>query len=141
MRREIHIEAAAIIWPTKLDCMNFLNMDFYFIQVPLLPGDNDLDQLSKIFQALGTPSEQDWPVRLAFLKQELSISTRYVIVNLDKQRFLSIGHMDVYCNVMVSAAIYITVHNDSYVRQSGLINNYKSGIVGVNCTIDNIVKC
>ncbi|KAK2172031.1 hypothetical protein NP493_999g01020 [Ridgeia piscesae] len=31
------------------------------LRVPLLPGDTDLDQLSKIFQALGTPSEQDWP--------------------------------------------------------------------------------
>ena len=48
-----------------------LNIDFYFGQVPLLPGDNDLDQLSKIFQALGTPSEQDWPVRLPCFKQGL----------------------------------------------------------------------
>ena len=55
------------------DCMNssVLNIDFYFGQVPLLPGDNDLDQLSKIFQALGTPSEQDWPVRLPCFKQGL----------------------------------------------------------------------
>jgi len=31
-------------------------------QVPFLPGESDLDQLSRIFQALGTPSEECWPV-------------------------------------------------------------------------------
>ncbi len=25
------------------------------------PGDSDLDQLGKIFQALGTPTEANWP--------------------------------------------------------------------------------
>jgi hypothetical protein len=29
---------------------------------PFLPGDSDLDQLSKIFETLGTPTEDDWPV-------------------------------------------------------------------------------
>ncbi|KAL3865538.1 hypothetical protein ACJMK2_042914 [Sinanodonta woodiana] len=31
------------------------------LRVPFLPGDTDLDQLSRIFQALGTPSDADWP--------------------------------------------------------------------------------
>lgn len=31
------------------------------MRFPFLPGDTDLDQLSKIFQCLGTPSKQDWP--------------------------------------------------------------------------------
>ena len=31
------------------------------LRVPFLAGDSDLDQLSKIFQALGTPSEETWP--------------------------------------------------------------------------------
>jgi len=31
------------------------------LRVPFLAGDSDLDQLSKIFQALGTPSEESWP--------------------------------------------------------------------------------
>ena len=26
-----------------------------------LPGESDLDQLGKIFQALGTPTSQNWP--------------------------------------------------------------------------------
>lgn len=30
--------------------------------MPFLPGDSDLDQLSRIFQVLGTPTEKDWPV-------------------------------------------------------------------------------
>lgn len=29
--------------------------------MPFLPGDTDLDQLSRIFQTLGTPTEKDWP--------------------------------------------------------------------------------
>jgi cyclin-dependent kinase 7 len=33
------------------------------LRVPFLPGESDLDQLTKIFQALGTPTEETWPVR------------------------------------------------------------------------------
>lgn len=32
------------------------------LRVPFLPGDSDLDQLTRIFQVFGTPSEEDWPV-------------------------------------------------------------------------------
>jgi len=31
------------------------------LRVPYLPGDSDLDQLSKIFETLGTPTEEEWP--------------------------------------------------------------------------------
>ena len=31
------------------------------LRIPFLPGDTDLDQLSKIFQALGTPTDEIWP--------------------------------------------------------------------------------
>jgi len=31
------------------------------LRVPFLPGESDLDQLTKIFQALGTPTEETWP--------------------------------------------------------------------------------
>nr|XP_002121840.1 cyclin-dependent kinase 7 [Ciona intestinalis] len=31
------------------------------LRVPFLPGDSDLDQLSKIFETLGTPSDAEWP--------------------------------------------------------------------------------
>ena len=34
----------------------------FFFKVPFLPGGSDLDQLSKIFETLGTPSEESWPV-------------------------------------------------------------------------------
>lgn len=33
-----------------------------FLQVPFLPGDSDLDQLTRIFETLGTPTEDQWPV-------------------------------------------------------------------------------
>lgn len=33
-----------------------------FFQVPFLPGDSDLDQLTRIFETLGTPTEEQWPV-------------------------------------------------------------------------------
>lgn len=32
------------------------------LRVPFLPGESDLDQLTRIFQVLGTPTEDDWPV-------------------------------------------------------------------------------
>ena len=28
---------------------------------PVFPGDNDIDQISRIFQCLGTPDEKTWP--------------------------------------------------------------------------------
>ena len=34
----------------------------HFSQVPFLPGESDLGQLSKIFETLGTPTEADWKV-------------------------------------------------------------------------------
>lgn len=32
------------------------------LRVPFLPGESDLDQLSRIFQVFGTPGEETWPV-------------------------------------------------------------------------------
>lgn len=32
------------------------------LKAPFLPGESDLDQLTRIFQTLGTPSEETWPV-------------------------------------------------------------------------------
>lgn len=34
------------------------------LRVPFLPGESDLDQLTRIFQALGSPNEETWPVIL-----------------------------------------------------------------------------
>ncbi|KAG9488161.1 hypothetical protein GDO78_007781 [Eleutherodactylus coqui] len=34
------------------------------LRVPFLPGDSDLDQLTKIFETLGTPTEEQWPVSI-----------------------------------------------------------------------------
>ncbi|XP_026689145.1 cyclin-dependent kinase 7-like [Diaphorina citri] len=31
------------------------------LKAPFLPGESDLDQLTRIFQTLGTPSEDTWP--------------------------------------------------------------------------------
>ena len=39
-----------------------LHLVSLFLQTPFFPGDSDLDQLSRIFQALGTPTESSWPV-------------------------------------------------------------------------------
>lgn len=33
------------------------------LRVPFLAAESDMDQLNVIFQALGTPTEQEWPVR------------------------------------------------------------------------------
>jgi cyclin-dependent kinase 7 len=34
------------------------------LRVPFLAGDTDIDQLKKTFHAMGSPTEQDWPVRV-----------------------------------------------------------------------------
>ena len=31
------------------------------LRIPFLAGETDLDQLAKIFQAMGTPTEESWP--------------------------------------------------------------------------------
>jgi cyclin-dependent kinase 7 len=35
------------------------------LRLPFLAGDSDIEQLGKIFHALGTPTEADWPVNIA----------------------------------------------------------------------------
>jgi len=32
------------------------------LRTPFFPGESDLDQLAKIFQAMGSPSNEIWPV-------------------------------------------------------------------------------
>ena len=32
------------------------------LRLPFLPGESDLDQLTRIFSTLGTPNEDNWPV-------------------------------------------------------------------------------
>lgn len=40
------------------------------LRLPFLAGESDLDQLSKIFQTLGTPTDEDWPVSIIdFIKR------------------------------------------------------------------------
>ena len=37
---------------------------------PLFPGENDIDQLAVVLQALGTPTLESWPVSVALLGHE-----------------------------------------------------------------------
>lgn len=46
-------------------------------KVPFLPGSSDLDQLSKIFETLGTPSEDSWPVSNASIPIRILTSKQY----------------------------------------------------------------
>ena len=39
---------------------------------PLFPGNNDTDQLAKIFQYLGTPSQQEWPDKSPVLRRNFA---------------------------------------------------------------------
>jgi serine/threonine protein kinase len=39
------------------------------LRIPYLPGESDMDQLKTIFRALGTPTEEDWPV-LSYTSQK-----------------------------------------------------------------------
>jgi cyclin-dependent kinase 7 len=42
------------------------------LRVPFLSGDSDADQLKKTFHAMGTPTEEDWPVSLLTRKTMLA---------------------------------------------------------------------
>jgi serine/threonine protein kinase len=45
------------------------------LRTPYLPGESDMDQLKTIFRALGTPTEEEWPVRdlMFFLTSRMTI--------------------------------------------------------------------
>lgn len=45
------------------------------LRIPYLPGESDMDQIKTIFRALGTPTEEEWPVRA------LDTAWRYGLVN------------------------------------------------------------
>jgi serine/threonine protein kinase len=42
------------------------------LRTPYLPGESDMDQLKTIFRALGTPTEEEWPVSLLAYRPCLS---------------------------------------------------------------------
>ena len=41
--------------------MELVRTSSFRCRVPFLPGETDLDQVSKIFQCMGTPTEETWP--------------------------------------------------------------------------------
>lgn len=49
------------------DFCSVYQINVLLYKVPFLAGDSDLDQLTKIFEALGTPTEDTWPVSDVFL--------------------------------------------------------------------------
>ena len=46
-----------------------------FLRKPLFPGQYEMDQLTKIFDIVGTPSERDWPERAAVTRSNFRDST------------------------------------------------------------------
>ena len=55
---------------------------------PLIPGKGEIDQLSKIFQLLGTPNEKNWP---GFSKLPNSKTLNFAkYVNILQKRFSSL---------------------------------------------------
>ena len=44
-----------------------------FLRKPLFPGQNERDQLSKIFEVIGTPSDEDWPEKAALTKSNFPV--------------------------------------------------------------------
>lgn len=61
--KEIFIEKRdAVIFVSRLMSLCVSSL----LQMPFLAGDSDLDQLTKIFEALGTPTEETWPVGICF---------------------------------------------------------------------------
>lgn len=49
------------------------------LRVPFLPGESDLDQLTRIFQVFGTPNEQNWPVSTMHIKGIVQIQVLNVM--------------------------------------------------------------
>ena len=47
------------------------------LRTPYLPGESDMDQLKIIFRALGTPTEEEWPVSLRVAPIHLGL-TRFI---------------------------------------------------------------
>jgi hypothetical protein len=45
------------------------------LRVPFLAGETDIDQLKKTFHAMGSPTEEDWPVRHLDVAPMLMIGT------------------------------------------------------------------
>lgn len=41
------------------------------LRTPYLPGESDMDQVRTIFRALGTPTEEDWPVSRLILNHTI----------------------------------------------------------------------
>lgn len=54
------------------------------VRCPYFPGDSDLDQLTRIFTALGTPGDDDWPVCCwtFFLPSSLCGFDDYILIYL-----------------------------------------------------------
>lgn len=44
------------------------------LRTPYLPGESDMDQLKTIFRALGTPTEEDWPVCICTTIYDMLVS-------------------------------------------------------------------
>lgn len=53
------------------------------LRVPFLPGDSDLDQLTRIFQVTGTPTEENWPVNILPNKKKNNFSRLLTYENVN----------------------------------------------------------
>lgn len=60
-----------------------------FLRKPLFPGQFEMDQLQKVFDIVGTPTEQDWPEKAALTRSNFRVSpTRRwldVVPEMDEQ--------------------------------------------------------
>jgi hypothetical protein len=65
------------------------------LRTPYLPGESDMDQLKTIFRALGTPTEEEWPVSLlAYLLYFFHILSRGGSVSNNQQKH---GTSAIFC--------------------------------------------
>ncbi len=47
-----------------------------FLRKPLFPGQYEMDQLQKVFDVVGTPTEEDWPERAAVARSNFKARPR-----------------------------------------------------------------
>ena len=63
------------------------------LRTPYLPGDSDVDQIHTIFRALGTPTDEDWPVSV-IVAQFVTVFAHIVQGHTLLPNYIAVPHHD-----------------------------------------------
>ena len=91
-----------------------------FMRKPLFPGQYEMDQLQKIFDMVGTPSEEDWPERAAVSRSNFKSSPtrewRDIVPEMDEQAqdLIQVGALLPFSNRSCQLAFLFSLENVSF---------------------------